>query len=227
MKYKAVLFDNDDTLMDFQTGNRNAVNRLMDELGYLHPDRYDQYEAINLQCWAALERGEMTQGQLRLARFARFCERYGLSVDPARAAERFEALLGQQSILLPHAEEVVRAIAAALPVIIVTNGIAAVQRNRFARSPLNEIVSGVVISEEVGASKPRPEIFRAALTPLGIEPREALMVGDGLNSDIRGANNAGIDACWYNPSKKALPDDLRAAYILSDIRDCVAVALQP
>lgn len=227
MKYKAVLFDNDDTLMDFQAGNRNAVNRLMDELGYLHPDRYDQYEAINLQCWAALERGEMTQGQLRLARFARFCERYGLPVDPGRAAERFEALLGQQSILLPHAEEVVREIAQALPVIIVTNGIAAVQRNRFARSPLNRIVSGIVISEEVGASKPRPEIFLTALEPQGIGPHEALMVGDGLNSDIRGANNAGMDACWYNPSGKALPDGLRAEYIISDIRDCAAIALQP
>ena len=39
MRYKAILFDNDDTLMDFQTGNRIAVNRLMDELGYFHPER--------------------------------------------------------------------------------------------------------------------------------------------------------------------------------------------
>lgn len=33
MRYKAILFDNDDTLMDFQAGNRIAVNRLMDSLG--------------------------------------------------------------------------------------------------------------------------------------------------------------------------------------------------
>ena len=88
MRYKAILFDNDDTLMDFQTGNRNAVNRLMDELGYLHPDRYDQYEEINKACWAALERGEMTQGQLRVERFVRFFDAYSLPGDPVRAAER-------------------------------------------------------------------------------------------------------------------------------------------
>ena len=41
MRYKAILFDNDDTLMDFQAGNRIAVNQLMDELGYFHPDRYE------------------------------------------------------------------------------------------------------------------------------------------------------------------------------------------
>ena len=53
MRYKVILFDNDDTLMDFQAGNRNAVNRLMDELDYHDPDRYDQYEAVNMKCWAA------------------------------------------------------------------------------------------------------------------------------------------------------------------------------
>ena len=68
MGYRAVLFDIDETLFDFQAGNRIAVNQLMDELGYFDPDRYDQYEAINLECWVALEQGLLTQRQLRLAR---------------------------------------------------------------------------------------------------------------------------------------------------------------
>ena len=38
------------------------------------------------------------------------------------------------------------------------------------------------------------------------------MVGDGVNSDIRGANNAGIDACWYNPSGKTLPEGLELVH---------------
>lgn len=226
MRYKAILFDNDDTLMDFQTGNRNAVNRLMDELGYFHPNRYDQYEAVNLECWAELEQGRLTQGRLRLERFARFFDRYPVPGDAARAAERFVALLGEQSILLPHALDVVREIAAALPVVIVTNGMTAIQRNRFARSPLMAHVADVVISEEAGASKPRPELFWLALERQGVLPRDALMIGDGVNSDIRGANNAGIDACWYNPHGGVLPDDVHAEYEISDIRDCVGIALQ-
>ena len=72
MRYRLILFDNDDTLMDFQAGNRNAVNRLMDELGYHDPDRYDQYERVNKECWAELEQGRMTQGILRFERFRRF-----------------------------------------------------------------------------------------------------------------------------------------------------------
>ena len=105
MRYRAVLFDVDDTLLDFQAGNRNAVNQLMDELGYHDPDRYDQYEAINLKCWRELEAGLLTQNQLKLARFVRFFDRYPVPGDPSWAAERFVTLLGQQSILLPNALE--------------------------------------------------------------------------------------------------------------------------
>ena len=225
MRYKAVLFDIDDTLLDFQTGNRNAVNQLMDELGYLHPQRYDQYETVNLECWAALEKGEMPQAELRRERFIRFFARYPVPGDPLYAAERFVELLGEQSILLPHAERVVRELSEQLPVVIVTNGITTIQRSRLAKSPLKNLVSDVVISEEAGVSKPRPEIFMMALKPLDIAPGEALMVGDSINSDIKGANNAGIDACWLNPMNLPLPDGVHAEYIIKDIRECVRIAL--
>lgn len=225
MRYKAVLFDIDDTLLDFQTGNRNAVNQLMDELGYQHPQRYDQYEAENLACWAALEKGEMTQAKLRRERFIRFFARYSVPGDPLYAAERFVELLGEQSILMAHAEDVVRELSEQLPVIIVTNGITTIQRSRLAKSPLKDLVSGVVISEEAGVSKPRSEIFMMAIEPLGIAPSEALMVGDGISSDIKGANNAGINACWLNPTNLPLPDGVHAEYIIKDIRECVKIAL--
>ena len=225
MRYKAILFDNDDTLMDFQTGNRNAVSRLMDEVGYFHPDRYEQYQAVNRELWAALERGEIAQSELRLRRFMRFYELYPVPGDPKAASDRFVTLLGEQSILLPHAEQVVRAIASRLPVVIVTNGMTAIQKNRLARSPLRNLISGMVISEELGVSKPRPEIFRQALRPLGVAPADALMIGDGVSSDIRGANSAGIDACWLNPSGAPLPDGVHAEYIIRGLRECVGIAL--
>jgi FMN phosphatase YigB (HAD superfamily) len=67
-RYKGILMDADDTLFDFQSANHAAVNHMMDELGYVHPDRYEQYEAINLACWRALEQGTMTQEILKTSR---------------------------------------------------------------------------------------------------------------------------------------------------------------
>lgn len=226
MRYKGILFDLDDTLFDFQTGNRNAVNALLDEIGYRHPERYDQYEAVNLACWAELEQGKLTQDALRAERFRRFYDQYGIARDPVRDGDRFVELLGMQSILLPHAEAVVRAIAAEKPVWVLTNGITQVQKRRLALSPIRDVISGVVISQEVGAAKPNPKLFDHALKQMGVPRGEALMIGDGVSSDIRGANNAGIDACWYNPAGKALPRGVHAEYVVDDIRDCVDIALR-
>ena len=181
---------------------------------------------MNLACWAELEQGKLTQDALRAERFRRFYDQYGIACDPVRDGDRFVELLGMQSILLPHAEAVVRAIAAEKPVWVLTNGITQVQKRRLALSPIRDVISGVVISQEVGAAKPNPKLFDHALKQMGVPRGEALMIGDGVSSDIRGANNAGIDACWYNPAGKALPQGVHAEYVVDDIRDCVAIALR-
>ena len=222
--YRAVLMDADDTIFDFAAGNRRAVAQIMDEIGYTHPDRFDQYQEINHACWEALERGEMTQAELQVARFERFLKRYGLENDPVATADRFVEILGQQVILLPHALEVVKFIASRLPIIILTNGITKVQKSRMALSEIRAYISGLVISQEVGVSKPDPGIFRHALDAHGLQPHEVIMIGDSPTSDILGANNAGIDACWYNPKGKTLPDGVHARYTITDLRQILQEA---
>jgi putative hydrolase of the HAD superfamily len=54
-------------------------------------------------------------------------------------------------------------------------------------------------SEVVGASKPDPAIFQAALQPLGVEPHEAVMVGDSLHRDLEGAARCGAGFVWIAP----------------------------
>ena len=225
MRYKGILIDLDMTLFDFDAGNRIAVNRLLDEVGYHSPDRFDEYEAVNKACWAALERGEMNQAELRYIRFRRFFGQYGIDADPDAAADRFVTLLGQQAILLPHAEEAARRIAAAKPLALLTNGISAVQRGRLARSPLKDVAVDMIVSEEVGFAKPHPGLFNHALKKLGWNRRETLMIGDGVTSDIAGANAAGIDACWLNPAGLPLPKGVHAEYVARDILACADIAL--
>jgi HAD superfamily hydrolase (TIGR01549 family) len=57
-----------------------------------------------------------------------------------------------------------------------------------------------VWSEEVGARKPEPEIFMHALERLGVDPVDALFVGDGLETDVQGAGDVGmttVQALWF------------------------------
>ena len=224
MRYKRILLDADDTLFDFQAGNRKAVAELMDELGLASPTAFDEYQAINHACWQALERGEMTQGVLHVERFRRFLATKNRDDDPAIVADRFAELLGRQAIPFPHAEDVVKALAEKLPVTLLTNGITVIQRARLSRTPIRQWLDDVVISQDVGAAKPDPRIFEIALN--GLDPKDALMIGDGIRSDVEGANRAGVDVCWYNPKGAALPDGLHAEYEIRDLRDCLPIAFQ-
>lgn len=224
MKYKCILMDIDDTIFDFPASNKNAVGALMEELGLSSPTVYDEYETINKACWKALERGEMDQATLHVERFRRFLETKGRNDDPEQVAARFAEHLGAQVIPLPHALETLKAICDKVPVILLTNGITVIQKKRLEKSVIKDWVSGVVISQEVGVSKPDPRIFEIALN--GLDPREALMIGDGVASDVAGANNAGVDMCWYNPKGRPLREGLHAEYEIQDIRDCLAIATQ-
>jgi 2-haloacid dehalogenase len=87
---------------------------------------------------------------------------------------------------------------------VLTNGLADVQRPRIASSSLAGVVEHIVISEEVGAAKPDPAIFAVALARMGApDPRDVLLIGDSLSSDIAGGVAAGLDTCWFNP--RAMP----------------------
>ncbi len=225
MRYKRILLDADDTIFDFQAGNRVAVAELMAELGLSSPTIFDEYQAVNHACWEALERGEMTQAELHVERFRRFLAMKDRKDDPRAVAERFAELLGRQAIPFPGAEGVVRALSERLPVTLLTNGITVIQRARLARSSIRRWLDSVVISQEVGVAKPDPRIFEIALD--GLNPREALMIGDGVRSDVAGANRAGVDVCWYNLKGVALPEGLRAEYEIRELRDCLPIAFQP
>ena len=221
MSYKCVLMDIDDTIFDFMPGNRNAIALLMEELGLSSPTVFDEYQAINHACWEALERGEMDQATLHVERFRRFLAIKKRNDDPEKVAHRFAQLLGQQVIPLPHAIETVKALCERVPVILLTNGITVIQKLRLDASPIKDWVAGVVISQEVGVAKPDPRIFEIALN--GIDPKDALMIGDGTGSDVLGANRAGVDMCWFNPKGKALPDGLHVEYEIRDIRECLEI----
>jgi len=224
MRYKMILMDVDDTLFDFQQGNRNAVGQLMEELGLSSPTIFDEYQAINHACWEALERGEMTQEVLHVERFRRFLASKNRADDPEKVADRFTELLGAQAIPLPGAEELVKKLSEKLPVVILTNGITPIQKKRMSITPICNWISGLVISQEAGVSKPDPRIFEIALN--GVSPKDALMIGDGVQSDILGANRAGVDACWFNPKGKTLPEGVHAEYEVRTLSECLAIALQ-
>ncbi|MGI9595210.1 MAG: HAD-IA family hydrolase [Acidimicrobiales bacterium] len=179
---------------------------------------FAQYRSINRALWAAVERGETTPGEVRVTRFEQFVAEADLgrpldgspaaadggTVDPEAMADVFTNGLADNGQLYPGVGAVLDAVAGRSRLALVTNGLQEVQRTRIERLGLARYFEAVVISAEVGTSKPGTEIFDIAFSALDDPARDAcLMIGDSLTSDIQGGTNYGIDTCWYNPDHKS------------------------
>ena len=199
-RYDVLLCDADDTLFDFHKAEANAFAIACEAAGFVStPELLALYSRINDALWKELERGGITQPVLRVRRFEQFLEATGKQADPVNIADVYADALGSQAIPLDGAEEAAARWSEILPIVIVTNGISSIQRGRMALSPIRHVISGMIVSEEVGAAKPDPRMLFEAMRVAGVEDaRRALMLGDSLTSDIAGAANAGVDACWFN-----------------------------
>lgn len=82
---------------------------------------------------------------------------------------------------------------------------------------LADLLDGVISSAAVGAAKPDPRIFAAALAVADAVPGEALHVGDSLSEDVAGARAAGICAVWLNRDGAASPEGVTAVRSLREL----------
>lgn len=211
-RYDVLLCDADNTIFDFTKAEENAFAIACAHAGIDGAERLlPVYADINSAMWKLLELGGITQSVLRVRRFQLFLAAIGRTdIDARNMGDTFADALGRQSVPLPGAVEAVARWSRVLPVIIVTNGISKVQHGRMEGSEVRHFISGMVISEEVGAAKPDPRMLELAMEKAGVtDRRRALMLGDSLSSDIAAAANAGVDACWFNPrgagNAKGLP----------------------
>lgn len=205
-----VLFDLDGTLFDYAAAETAAVSATLADAGIEVTETVlSDYRRVNASHWAALERQETTAARLRVERWAEvLADHDSDEVDVAALAQRYLVHLAAGAHLVPGAVEVVQEVAERHRIAFVTNGLADVQRPRLRASALAEAAEVLVISDEVGAAKPDPAIFRAAFDRMG-EPARAdvVMVGDSLSADIAGADAFGLDTVWFAPPGAPAPGD--------------------
>jgi putative hydrolase of the HAD superfamily len=61
-------------------------------------------------------------------------------------------------------------------------------------SKLAGLFDAEIFSSRIGVSKPDPRIYLACCEALGVEPHEAVFVGDGANDELAGARRVGMEA---------------------------------
>jgi 2-haloacid dehalogenase len=225
MRYGWLLFDADGTLFDYDRAEAIALARSFAEIDCRFEPEYVQvYRQINGSMWQEFEQGKLSQKRLRIKRFEALFEAIGVEADPVRFSPRYLAHLAAGTNLVDGAEQVLESLHGRVGLLLITNGFCEVQRPRFATSTIGHYFSAVVISEEVGAAKPERQIFDAAFQRMGHPPkREVLIVGDSLTTDIKGGNNYGIDACWFNPDHKPLTGDVEIQYEIRELTELLSI----
>ena len=214
MEYKWLLFDADGTLFDYDRAEASALCTTLAQFGVpFTPERLTAYRRIGKRLWTAMENGLITPGALGGRIFEAFFEEIQLDLSPHVCSLAYLEQLGTCSELIAGAVEILQALHTRYQLAIVTNGLKAIQRSRLACSPIRDYIAEMVISEEVGASKPDPAIFDAAFERIGRPLKsEALMIGDSLTSDMEGGHRYGMDTCWYNPTNQSPSMGLEITY---------------
>lgn len=208
---RTILFDLDNTLLDFNRAERQALTRTLQELG-IEPKEATlrRYSELNLTQWKLLEQGKITRPQVKLRRYQLLFQELGVDCPAEQAARLYESYLAEGHFFMEGAEALLRELAPRYRLYLVTNGTAQVQQKRLRSAGLGAWFQGYFISEAIGFDKPRKEFFDLCFSVIpAFAPEETVIVGDSLSSDIQGGKNAGIRTIWFHPGE---PEEGQAAH---------------
>lgn len=219
--YKHIFFDLDHTLWDFDKNSANTIHRIYSEynlqdVGIGDIDEFvDKYNIHNNALWDKFRKGKVRREELRWKRFWLTLLDYQIG-DTALAHElgmAYVEILPTQTLLTPHAKEILNYCKEKYTLHLITNGYELTQRIKLQYSGISSFFNEIITSERSSALKPNPEIFSYALKASGATRKESIMIGDTLEVDVVGARNSGWDQVYYNPDKK--PHQLKPTFEVS------------
>ena len=223
--YKTVLFDLDDTLLDFKKSEAEALSATLLQFGIQPtPAVIGRYSEINEGLWKQLEKQEITRERLLPYRFELLFDELGVKQDSHAVQRTYELTLSQSCYFIDGALELLETLVRTHDLYIVSNGTALVQHGRIGKAGIGKYFKALFISQEIGADKPDRQFFEEAFARIPDFCREqTIIIGDSLSSDIAGGRAAGIATGWYNPQGKPLPDSGTVDYDIRTLQQIPAI----
>lgn len=229
-RYRNLFFDLDDTLWAFTENALDTFREMYDRYGYArYFDSFDHFYSLyrqrNVQLWEAYGRGQVTKAELNRQRFLYPLQQVG--VEDTALAERFATdflrVIPTKRKLMPHALEVLDYLAGRYRLYILSNGFRELQHRKMCAAGIDGYFRKIVLSEDIGVLKPRPELFHFALSATQSQLHESLMIGDDWNKDIAGAQGVGMHQVYYQPAAdEVTPLPFSPTYRIADLRELIA-----
>lgn len=201
MRYQQIIFDVDDTIIDFAATEDFALHSLFNAHHWpLSAELQRQYHSYNQGLWRQLEQGELTYEELSEMTFHDFIlDHFGIEIDGKKAMDEYRSYFGEAHQLLPGVEDTLKfAKKQGYKLTVLSNGEKFMQNHRLELAGVKKYFDLIVTSEEAHYSKPNLHAFDDFFSRTEIGPSETVFFGDGLQSDILGAEKYGFDSIWYN-----------------------------
>ena len=228
-KIKAILFDVDDTLFDRKQAQLKVLHIIVDSLpevfGALDFMRVAEASAESDRLIIAeFDAGAPSDG-LRDRRNKLLLRILGLPKNIApKLSEIYVRELPACDTPVTGAVQLIRELSGKYELAAVSNGLPDVQYGKLKTIGVRDMLSCIVLSEEVGMRKPDPKILLYAAKLLGYRPDECLVIGDSYSSDIVGANKAGMYTCWFNPAKLPVQsEEIKPDFVVNNLLDIPAL----
>ena len=202
-KYKYVLIDLDDTLLDFKKAENFAFKKLLE---FFEIEGYNKhlsiYQKVNHQLWTDFEKGKVKKEVLANLRFELTFKPLNPRLDFKLMNQVFMSFIAQASYQIEGSYELLKHLKSKYKIYIVSNGIKDLQLQRLNHSRIMDYVDGFVFSEETLKPKPHLTYFDYFFKKYNLKfnPDEYILIGDSISSDLQAANNLKIDSIWFNPN---------------------------
>ena len=190
MSYKILLFDLDDTLLDFGANEMDSLNKLFQQHGYVFSEElFGVYDSVNKQLWTDYEKGNITLDEVVNSRFSKTMLKLGKIVDGTEWDNQYRELLGNGYQLIDGALEICQSLSVSHRLFVITNGITKTQIKRLKQAGLYGFFEKIFDSQSIGFQKPSKEFFNYVMGHIeNFKVNEALIIGDSLNTDIFRSN---------------------------------------
>ena len=221
---KHLFFDLDHTLWDFDKNSAFAFDAIFKERGFAISlqDFLNIYIPRNQHYWKLYQVNQISHEELRYFRLKDVFDALKFEVSDAiihQLSEDYINYLPEYNHLFDGAIEILDYLKPNYKLHIITNGFASVQTKKLTNSNIGHYFDTITNSEMAGVKKPHPTIFDFALSLANALKEESLMIGDSYEADIIGAQEAGIEAIFFNEQNIEVENQVLQIKHLLDLKN--------
>lgn len=234
-KYKILIFDLDDTLINNTENIRHAYTKMIESIGERYTETgFQRWYSIDCKFWEDWqeglielpenlknETGKKSEAFLNWLRAQRVLIYFNNQITLEKAIQLnylFMDSLKEKVIPINNAYSTLQYLSNKYQIIIATNGPQIATKEKLSKINCLQFVSNILSADMFGYVKPRKEFFEGIQHTLNnYNANEYLIIGDTLSTDIAFAMNCNFDSCWFNPNNATLPIKYKPTIIINDL----------